>query len=428
MAAVFALVDCDNFYVSCERVFNAALRGRPVVVLSNNDGCVVSRSDEAKAAGITMGVPVFQAQSLIDRHRVRVFSSNYALYGDMSARVMSVLCDFTPEVEVYSIDEAFLSLDAAGARGPSPAEHAREIQRRVYKWTGLPVTVGLGPTKTLAKLASARARKVPSSGGVLDLTPPDARDEALDATPVEDVWGVGRRYARLLRGRGVETARELCDADLAWVRRAMTVAGARVVEELRGRSCLPLEVCPTPRKSLTVSRSFGRGVETLEELREGVASFTTRAAEKLLKAGLVAGALTVFVSTNRFAPDECYADSATVELALPTDATPELLHYAHACCARLYRRGCKFKKAGVTLAALAPASPVTARLYGDRRWQKMRRAARAAAELNARYGPGTVRFGGPPRREAPKPGWLGHCEKRSPRCTTRWDELLTLCA
>ena len=427
MAAVFALVDCDNFYVSCERVFNAALRGRPVVVLSNNDGCVVSRSDEAKAVGITMGVPVFQAQSLIDRHRVRVFSSNHALYGDMSARVMSVLCDFTPEVEVYSIDEAFLSLGSPGARGPSPAESAREIQRRVYRWTGLPVTVGLGPTKTLAKLASARAKKVPA-GGVLDLMSPDDCEEALAATPVEDVWGVGPRYAKLLRGRGVETARQLRDADLAWVRRRMTVVGARVVEELRGRSCLPLEVCPVPRRSLTVSRSFGRAVETPEELREAVASFTTRAAEKLLRAGLVAGALTVFVSTNRFAPDECYADSATVELAFPTDATPELLHYAHACCARLYRRGCKFRKAGVTLAALAPASPVTARLYGDRRWQRMRRAARAAAELNARYGPGTVRFGAPPRPAAPQPGWRGHCEKRSPRCTTNWKELLTLCA
>ena len=422
MAAVFALVDCVNFYVSCERVFDAALRGRPVVVLSNNDGCVVSRSEEAKAAGIRMGVPLFEAQSLIRDYGVKVFSSNYALYGDMSARVMSVLCDFTPEVEVYSIDEAFLSLEA----GPRLAARAREIQECVYRWTGLPVRIGLGPTKTLAKLAAARARKVP--GGVLDLTPPDAREAALAATPVEEVWGVGRRYAKLLRERGVGTARELRDADLAWVRRRMTVVGARIVEELRGRSCLPLEVCPPARKSLTVSRSFGRAIETPEALREAVASFTTRAAEKLLKTGMVAGALTVFVSTNRFAPDECYADSATVELALPTDATPELLHYADACCARLYRRGLRFRKAGVTLAALAAASPVTARLYGDHRWQKMRRAARAAADLNARYGPGTVRFGAPPRHEAPKAAWLGLCEKRSPRFTTNWKELLTLCA
>ncbi|HEV2761697.1 MAG TPA: Y-family DNA polymerase, partial [Pyrinomonadaceae bacterium] len=343
MSSVFALVDCDNFYVSCERVFDATLRGRPVVVLSNNDGCVVSRSEEAKRLGIRMGAPVFQAQDIIRRHGVRVFSSNYALYGDMSARVMCVLGDFTPEVEVYSIDEAFLSVEA---RGASRSDYARLIQSKVYKWTGVPVTVGLGRTKTLAKLASTHAKRVPG-GGVLDLTGASELEAALAASPVEDVWGVGRRYAKLLRGRGIGTARELRDADLAWVRRNMTVTGARVVEELRGRSCLPLEVCPPARKSLTVSRSFGRAVETLEELREAVGSFASRAAEKLLKAGLVAGALTVLVATNRFSKEDFYADSATVELAFPTDATAELLAYAYACCARLYRPGLKFKKAGV---------------------------------------------------------------------------------
>ena len=424
MASVFALVDCNNFYVSCERVFDAALRGRPVVVLSNNDGCVISRSEEAKALGIRMGAPAFQARELIERHGVRVFSSNYALYGDMSARVMSVLGDFTPEVEVYSIDEAFMTVEA---RGPSLEEHAREIRAKVYKWTGVPVTVGLGRTKTLAKLASTRAKHA-EGGGVLDLTDADALESALAASPVEEVWGVGRRYAKLLRGRGVGTALHLRDADLAWIRRNMTVVGARIVEELRGRSCLPLEVCPAPRKSATVSRSFGRAVETLEELREAVASFTSRAAEKLLKSGLVAGALTVFVSTSRFSPEEFYADSATVELAFPTDACGELHAYAQACCARLYRPGLKFKKAGVTLTALAPASPLTARLYDDRRWQKMRRASRAAAEINARYGEGTVRFGTPRARNSPAPGWPGLCQRRSPRRTTRWDELLTLCA
>jgi len=420
MPAVFILCDANNFYASCERVFDAALTGRPVVVLSNNDGCVVARSNEAKALGIGMGVPLFRVRHIVEAHGVRVFSSNYALYADMSQRIMTVLSEFTPEFEVYSIDEAFLrvSVPTAGTL----ADLGREIQARVYRHTGVPLSVGIAETKTLAKLANHLAKKSDKARGVLDLTRSPHQDYALECTPVREVWGVGPKYARLLKSRGVENARQLRDVELGWARRALTVVGARVVQELRGVSCLPIETCPPPRKSLTHSRSFGRRVESLAGLREAVASFTVRVAEKLRRHGLAAGALTVFAATSRFSKDEpYYANSATVEMAYPTDATPELLERATVCAERVYRAGCRFKSAGVLLTGLVPASPTTIRMYGDERWQRARRLARAVDEINERFGRGTLRYG---IVAAPAAGWGTKFEKRSPRYTTNWDEMV----
>ena len=414
----FALVDCNNFYVSCERVFDPRLLGRPVVVLSNNDGCVVSRSDEAKAVGIKMGVPVFQVRGLVERHGVAVLSSNYALYGEMSGRVMEVLRDLAADVEVYSIDEAFLLLDA-----PAPwlAQFARQLRERVYRWTGIPVSVGVAATKTLAKVAADFAKKGPE--GVCGLTDREAVDSALDAFPVERVWGVGRQYARLLRARGIQTAGQLRDADVAWARRRMTVVGARIVEELRGVSCLPLAAAPPAKRSLTCSRSFGRRVETLAELREAVACFTVRAAERLRRQGLAAGAVTVFVSTNRFSKAEPqYAASATAEIAYPTDATQELLAVTLRAAERLHRDGLRFQKAGVILSALLPASPITARMYGEPRWQRARRVSRAVDQLNRTFGPDTVRFAA----SGLKRTWQTKFERRTPRYTTCWGDVLAI--
>ena len=415
---VFALVDCNNFYVSCERVFDPRLLGRPVVVLSNNDGCVISRSEEAKAVGVSMGMPAFKAQGLFEAEGVAVLSSNYALYGDMSWRVVEALREFTPAVEVYSIDEAFMLLD-----GPTQglARRGREIREKVYLWTGLPVSVGFAATKTLAKAAADLAKKRPE--GVCDLTDESVKDSVLDSLPVEAVWGVGRRRAQALRSRGVQSAGQLRDADVRRVRRLLSVVGARIVEELRGVSCLRLETAPPARRSVTCSRSFGRQVETLRELREAVACFTQRAAEKMRRHGLAACAATVFVATNRFSQDAPqYAASATVEVAHPTDATQELLHVTLRAAARLYREGYRFKKAGVILSGLVPASPLTVRMYGDADWQRARRVTGVVDQLNRKFGADKVRFA----VSGLKREWQTKCERRTPRYTTAWGEVLAI--
>ncbi|HEY9283356.1 MAG TPA: Y-family DNA polymerase [Pyrinomonadaceae bacterium] len=415
-----ALVDCNNFYASCERVFDARLVGRPVVVLSNNDGCVVARSNEAKALGIRMGAPLFQVRDLVDLHNVAVLSSNYALYGDMSARVMHALQEFSPEVEVYSIDEAFLSLDCRPEWLP---ELGRRIRERVYKLTGVPVSVGIAATKTLSKFAGEIAKKSEKAGGVLSLFDSPHLDTALERTLVSDVWGVGRQYTKLLNARGITNALQLRDCDVRWARMAMTVVGARIVEELRGVACLPLQLCPPPKRSITCSRTFGRAVTTLSEIREAVAFFMTRAAEKMRRRGLCASAVTVFFSTNRFNKSaRQYANSATVELACPTDTTQELLSHAMRLAEGIFREGYEFKKAGVLLSGIVPASPLTKRMHDDEQNERMRKVIRAVDRINAKLGRDAVRFA----VSGLKREWMTRCEKRSPRYTTSWSELLTV--
>ncbi|TFG89811.1 MAG: Y-family DNA polymerase, partial [Syntrophobacterales bacterium] len=254
MSPTFALVDCNNFYVSCERVFNPQLIGKPVVVLSNNDGCVIARSNEAKAIGIRMGAAVFKIQDVIKAHGVHVYSSNYALYGDMSQRVMETLTDFTLDVEIYSIDEAFL--DLSGFKRSSLTDYGRSIWSTVRTWTGIPVSVGIAETKTLAKIANRIAKKSERAHGVLDLTVSPYRDRALAITDVEDIWGVGRGYATFLRGAGINNALQLRNAPDGPIRKKMGITGLRLLQELRGVSCYPLEQSPPPKKEITVSRSF----------------------------------------------------------------------------------------------------------------------------------------------------------------------------
>ncbi len=327
MGAVFALIDCNNFYVSCERIFDPGLLGRPVVVLSNNDGCVVTRSQEAKALGIRMGVPLFQIRGLVERHGVVVYSSNYALYGDIRARVMAAVREFTEDVEVYSIDEAFLDLERCRPAG-AYREIGLDIREKLLKWTGIPITVGIARTKTLAKVANHLAKTSEKAAVVLDLTDSPFLEVALERTPVEEVWGVGPAYSALLRARGVENALQLRDLDVRAARKAMTVVGARLVMELRGVSCLLLETAPPPKKSITTSRSFPEAVSKYEELKESVPVFVTRCGEKLRRAGLAAGVVTVFIQTSQFSAGPHYSNSATLELIYPSDNTQELLGHA----------------------------------------------------------------------------------------------------
>ena len=419
MAEAIALIDCNNFYVSCERVFAPRLLGRSVVVLSNNDGCVISRSDEAKRLGIGMGAPYFKNRRVIEEHGVAVCSSNYELYADMSRRVMCALREFTPEVDIYSIDEAFVALDDGGGRGLE--EQGLEIKQKVREWTGIPVSVGIAPTKTLAKVAGRLAKKSPGAPGVLDLTDAAVQTAVLEETPVGDVWGIGPSYRRILLDAGIGTARGLRDADRRWVRRRLTVVGARIVEELRGVRCLPLEQCPQAKRSVTCSRSFGALTGSLEDLRDAVALYTERAAERLRRARMAASVVTVFVLTDRFSAGPQYGNSVTYELASPTDTTGELLWWAQRGLTEIYRRGYLYKKAGVMLNGLLPAGALTMRMHGDEQFERARRVMQAVDALNRRHGRGTVRCGLP---HSPDGRWPTKFLMRSPRYTTRLKEVL----
>jgi DNA polymerase V len=383
----------------------------------------VTRSQEAKALGIGMGVPLFQIRHLVERHGVQVYSSNYALYGDMSSRVMGVLQRFTPDVEIYSIDEAFMLLGNCRYGSPQVlGELGREVRERVRRDTGVPITVGIAETKTLSKLANHLAKGSEKAGGVLDLIDSPYKDVALARTPIEEIWGVGPAYSRLLQQRGIHTALQLRDVDTRWARRAMTVVGARVVMELRGVSCLQLESAPQPKKSLTYSRTFGKATPSLSDLREAVALYTTRVAEKLRRGKLAAGVITVFVHTDRFAERPQYYNAGTHTLAYPTDSTQELLRCALDALERIYRGGFDYRKAGVMLHSLSPADQLTLRMFGDQKSERFRQVMVAVDQINRKWGRDTVRFAAANLEGR----WRTRHEKRSPRYTTRLPEVLTI--
>ena len=343
-----------------------------------------------------MGMPLFKVRDIVEENNVVVFSSNYALYGDLSLRLADAFHEFTPDVEVYSIDEDFLGLEERP--GQTFREQGLEIRAKVYRWVGIPCSLGVSTTKTLSKVAQRYTKKHPEAQGVPDLTDPSDQTAVLNETPVGDVWGVGPAYSKLLKGAGLETARQLRDADRRWVRQRMTVVGARIVEELRGVSCLPLEKCPQGRKSVARSRSFGERVESPDGLREAVAVYMTKAAERLRRSRLAAGVVTVFINTSRFDPGAQYSNSATFELAYSTDSTDELLAWALKGLEQIYRPGYRYKKAGMMLNRLSPAEQLSMRLFGDERFEKSRRVMKAVDEINARHGRSTIRFGAAPAK------------------------------
>ncbi len=342
MQAIFALVDCNAFYVSCERCFNAAIQSRPVIVLSNNDGCAVAVSSEVKALGIKRGTPIFQIRDLIAQHHIVLFSSNYALYADLSDRTMAVLHTFSPQVEVVSIDEAFVSLSHIEPERLHASGH--QIRATVRHDVGIPVSVGVGTTKTLSKAATEIVKKYAQYQGVLVLAflSEDEMDMFLSMITVEDVWGIGPRYARRLREQGITTARHLKYANTSWIRKHLTVVGERTVLELRGISCIPLDTRTRPKKGIMSSKTFGRPIERLEELEEAVATYTVRAAEKLRSQGSVAGYISVFIHTNQFKKDEPqYANSASRTIIFPTAFTPDLIGYVLKLLRSIYQDGYK---------------------------------------------------------------------------------------
>jgi DNA polymerase V len=408
---MLALCDCNSFYASCETVFDPKLQGKPVIVLSNNDGCVVARSPEAKVIGIKMGEPLFKIKHLIQRYEVQVFSSNYTLYGDLSQRVMTALGEFTPELEIYSIDEAFLNLQGFGHL--DLADYGQQIRQTVLQWTGVPTSIGIAPTKVLTKVAGAYAKK--QLNGVLVL--PQPPDSLLEDFPISDLWGIGRSHSRSLEAHGITTALQLRDVELSWAKREYSVLMQRLVLELRGQPCFSLELNPPPKKSITVSRSFSRAIATLAELREAVATYTSRAAEKLRVHELTADAIQVFVQTSRFTEDY-YSDSATLSFAHSSDNTPEILHYALLGCDRIFRPNQQFKKAGVILLGLRPKSQRQLSL-----WEPDVPCSDALMQtldaINAKFGRGTIQFAA----AGLKKPWAMKSGMRSPRYTTVWSEI-----
>ncbi|MFZ1536210.1 MAG: Y-family DNA polymerase [Chromatiaceae bacterium] len=423
--APFALADANNFYVSCERVFDGTLHDRPVVVLSNNDGCCVARSEEAKALGIKMGQPFFEVRDLLDKHDGVALSSNYTLYADMSRRLMAIIGQFSPEQEIYSIDESFLRF--AGYGHWDLTAHGRELRARVLRGTGLPVGVGIGITKTLAKLANRLAKKHPDfqEAGVcnlLDLTP-EQQAGYFTALAVGDVWGIGSRWSAKLGTLGIMTVADLMRADVARIQRQFNVVLARTVMELNGISCLPLAEAPPPRQQIIASRSFGIPVTTFAMLSEAVASHTAGAAAKLRKEGLVAGMLQVFIGTSPFKPEAPqYHPGATVPLSWPTADSTRLLKAARVGLQHIFRERHAYQRAGVVLLDLAPVGAVTGDLLAPASAANPERREQLMAVMdgiNQRWGRSKVRY----LAEGLVQPWQMKRQRMTPRYTTCWAEL-----
>lgn len=415
--ATFGLVDCNNLYASCERLFQPRLQGKPVVVLSNNDGCVIARSNEAKALGIAMGAPMFKIRKLVEDHDVAVFSSNYALYGDISERVMHFLGANAPGHEIYSIDECFLDLDRLAV--PDLTKWCQHLRSQTLQWTGIPVSIGIGPTKTLAKLANRLAKKSAKAGGVLDLVHhPTWVDAALRKTAIGDVWGIGRRWSVMLEERGIFTAHDFANAPDGWIRKRMGIVGLRSAHELRGIVCNDLEDHQPPRQTTCCSRTFGTAIHDKAQVHDAIMSFVERASEKVRHAGQVAGAVQLFIRTDPFAQDEPQKSvSGSTTFQRPTCNTRDIGVAVRRIFDRIWCDGYGWRKAGVLLLDLAEPGDAPASLFDI--MEAPDNLMSAIDKINARYGRGTARLG-MAHRDAQ---WHMRRENLSPRFTTRWSEL-----
>ena len=420
---MFALVDANNFYVSCHRAFDPSLKGRPVVVLANNDSCCIARSNEVKALGVKMGTPWFQLYDVAKQHGIIALSSNYSLYGDVSLRLMRILAEFSPVQEVYSIDECFL--DFTGFDHIDLTGYGQAIRQRVLQWLGLPVCVGIGPSKTLAKLSNYVAKKREQYQGVFDYSRlgQQEQDELLSGIEVGEVWGIGHRLSELLARLGIKTVKDLRDADTKTVRRQFSVAVERTVLELRGVSCLDLEEVAQAKQEIVSSRSFGKLVVKLDDLQQAVASYTARAAEKLRRQHSVAGALQVFLQTNPHKTNEPqYHPSIVIPLVEPTADTGLLVSHAMRGLKRIYKPGYRYQKAGVMLMELSDPKTCQPDLFShvstqDR--QKSQRRMETLDHINRKMGRGTLRLAA----EGFQHTWKVRTDYPSPRYTTRWAEL-----
>lgn len=418
-----ALIDCNNFYVSCERVFNPKLHGKPVVVLSNNDGCAVARSNEAKALGIPMGAPWFKYKDLAKQHGIIAYSSNYALYADMSNRVMSILRNYSPTQEVYSIDESFL--DLTGFEWRDLIMYGQDMRNTILRGTGLPVCVGIASTKTLAKLANHCAKKRDEFNGVCNFNylEPNTLNLLLMQIEVGEVWGVGRKLAPKLNDLGIMTVYDLKRAEPGQLRRHFSVVMEKTIRELNGTVCIEMEEVPPAKQQIVSSRSFGEPVTDIESLMESISLYTSRAAEKLRRQESYAGSITVFIHTSRFREkDPQYSNSYTVSIPTQTNSTTKLVGIALWALRQIYQPGYKYAKAGIMLGEFVDAISVQADMFSDQvPRDKSEKLMEVMDRINAKMGKHKLTVGSQVTKTQP---WAMKQDMKSPCYTTRWDELL----
>ena len=414
---MIALADCNNFYASCERVFNPGLKNKPVVVLSNNDGCVIARSNEAKALGIKMGEPVFKARNIIEKNNVYVFSTNFALYGDMSSRVMSLLNHMSPEIEIYSIDEAFMNFDGI----KDHLKLASKMRRTIKKHTGIPISIGIAKTKTLAKIANHVAKRY-TKEGVYVLTGSDKILKILEYLPVSKIWGIGPRYSRMLNSEGIKTAYDFTQLNEEWVLKKMTIMGLRLQNELKEKSCFSIDTYPPRKKNICTSRSFGVQVRELRLIQEAITTHAVRCAEKLRSEKGCAKYVSVILKTNPFDTiGEYYNGYKSLSLNIPTNDTVEIIRTANTLLKSMYRKGLTYKKAGVIVGDIIPQDEVQLHLFDiDANYIKKKNLYGTVDKINQKMGRDKVQILG----QGIAKRWVLKRERLSPSYTTRWDELL----
>ncbi len=417
---MYALVDCNNFYASCQRVFEPHLLGKPIVVLSNNDGCVIARSNEAKALGIPMGAPAFEYKKLFENNNVYVYSSNYALYGDMSSRVMNLLSKFTPDIEIYSIDEAFLKFD--GFKYVDLNEYGLQIKKTVTKGTGIPISVGFAPTKALSKVANKIAKKFPEkTNGVYVIDNDEKRLKALKWLPIEDVWGIGRKHAKRLKNRNVFNAYQFTKLTDEWVRKEMAVVGLRLKHELEGKPTLDLET-PKSKKMIATTRSFETMYTKYDELAERISTFTVSCSEKLRKQNSHCNMIMVFLHTNYFRKDlPQYSRNIVIKTDFPTNSTIELTKCAKSGLKAIFEEGYHYKKAGVIVMGLTPNNKTQLALFNSAN-PKHQPLMSVVDRLNTCYGTNKVKFG----NQSLGRQWKMKQEKLSPRFSTNLKDVIEI--
>ncbi len=416
MIKAVGIIDCNSFYASCEKIFRPELATKPVVVLSNNDGIVIALSQEAKDVGIKRGSPLFQIKNIIKRYNVQVFSSNYSLYGDISQRVFSLVDSIVPDMEIYSIDEAFINFTDVNL---DLGAFCRNLRMKIDKGVGIPTSIGIAKTKTLAKIANKIAKKDFSLRGVCDISKMDDISSVLKRVPVGDIWGVGWKHSERLRKSGIETAYDFTQANEKWVKKNMTVQGLRTLYELQGKPCIDISQAEPPKQSILSSRSFGRVIRSKEEILEAVATYVTRAADKMRMQSSAANLLYVFLRTSPFSQTRQYHNGVQIPLPVPTSATSELLAYATAGVEQIYREGFDYQKAGILLSGLVPCNLDQFSLFDPEDRQKLKKVTLAVDEINKKMGRNTVFYAA----AGVKKPWEMRREFESPHYTTRWKDL-----
>ncbi len=413
-----AIVDCNNFYASCERVFNPKLNNKPVVVLSNNDGCVIARSQEVKDLGIPMGIPIFKIRHLVEIHKIQIFSSNFSLYGDISNRIMSIIRSDNADIEVYSIDEAFVNINP---RYTDPIKYATKLRNRIYQWTGIPVSIGIGKTKTLAKVANHLSKRGVGKNNVCLIDSNNDHD-LLQKVKVHDIWGIGRRKQKFLKINGIYNAYHLKQANPEWIQKHMTVISRHTVDELNGRKKIELEREFITKKSISTSRSFSKMISDLNTLRNAVSSHASRSAEKLRSQNSYVNSIGVYLCTNRFRTDlPQYRRYISVQLPIALNDTSGIINAALEGLYAIYRSGYEYKKCGVILNDLVQSNEVQQSLFHNRR-DKDERISSSIDQINQAFGSDTIRYAVQGENES----WSIKREKLSPSYTTNWNEFLTL--